>query len=74
MKPKAFRVTIPTRWFSKHDNEREAAEVIKDNIRLLFVRMENIEGELPFDHDNITVEPVYEEAEPPKASSPKKKV
>lgn len=58
MKPKVFRVVVPVKFFSKHDDPDEAAAALKDVIQWALRRCETVQGELPFDIENITVKPI----------------
>lgn len=61
MKPKAFKAIIPVKGFSKHDNAEATAIVLEDRIKALFTSFKAVVGGvLPFDINNITVEPVYD--------------
>lgn len=65
MKPKAFRVNLPLKAFSKHDDPKRVVEVLEMAMKDMFRRMENFAGELPFDIPNITAEPMYDAPESP---------
>jgi hypothetical protein len=65
MKPKAFKITIPTQGFSKHDEPGQVAFALADMLRKMFHivqrrRGESCESPLPFDINMISVEAIYD--------------
>jgi len=74
MRPIAFKINIPCPAFSKHDNPKEVAKVLEDQVKRLFNFMDTFTEGMPFEYQNITVEPVFPKTERMKPSSTKKKV